>query len=1261
MRHNPFITEIRLHQNSDYTESQGIIPELIYRLITASIQQPNELRIPSAFNQPGWDGIVDSPIAFEPFVPEGRSVWEIGTGNDPQKKATSDFLKRTKTTNSKLRSETTYIFVTSRSASQGGWSETDQEKWINRRQNKGWRAIKILDATRLEHWISRFPSIDIWLARKFHIQTEGYISPSVYWNELSYYGSPPPLLPIVFTHGKEEAKQGIIKIFNKEMLELRLVTYFPEEAVDLVIATLEELPQNEQFAYSGRCLIIENPETWKTMCQLIDPYILIAKPSLDLGGVGSDLRNMARANNKSVIFSTTPSGDSHGNSILIPETKPFQLYNNLKSCDYSDERARQISEKCKGKITTLKRILLDLSAAPEWAKSDAASEFAITTLIGQWNANEKGDIEAVTGILGKEYGEWIRKIHPLTLRPDPPLTQQNEKWHFISRYEGWFNLGKFVFDDDLERFSAIAVKVLKEKDPKFDLPKKDRWIAQTKGKDKVYSEFFVHGIAETLALMGTFPEALLSTSVNKPQLILEKIIREVFNNSNWMNWATLNNHLPFIAEADPEIFMDILESVIDEEKIIIDLFSQEGDGITGWNYLTGILWSLEALAWNPKYLNRVCLLLSRLALLDPGGNWSNRPYNSLFNIFLPWLKQTTASLDQKFTALRNIQNKHSEIVWELLIDLLPKYGGRAVSPNHKPSWQNFIPEDFNAKYSQQESSQQISAYLSLCMEIIKSDYGKLVAFLEQIDMIPEPFFSNTLDYLRSSDFINREEADKAKVWSLFESIIRKHRKFQDARWALPEEILSKIESVSNLLVPQEPSKKFEYLFNEYDVELYEEKGNFDEQSKMIEAQRTEAIKAIYTAHGIQAILEFSKEVKLAIEVGSALGRIDAIDENNFLIPTYLNSEDKKINDLIRGYVWTKFKTYEFNWVNEFEFKAWSAEQKLQFLNILPFNPKTWNFAKIILGESYNRYWEITNASPYYLKGEDYIIAVGELLNHERPNAGIQVMEWMMNSNLSPDINQVCRALLADIKKDEKITQIDPPAMIKLITWLQRQENVNNETLSQIEWTYIRWLDRFSGGTPVNLHKALSRDPEFFCEVIRTIYKSSNQESEEEVDEERKALASQAYFLLQNWVEIPGDKSDGTIDENELSKWLSVVKKKCSESGHIGIAYTIIGKVFAHSEKDPSGFFIDKKLAKVLDEAEHKEMRSGFTTEKFNMRGVYYGSSGQDEKALSEEYELKANESESEGFIRLSSSLREMARLYRLDAEREAKTDPFDLY
>lgn len=78
-------------------EAQGVIVELVWRLVAASSPNPKERRFPlgDSVNQPGSDGDLNTDFGFEPFVPEGRSLWEIGTGNDAGGKATSDYTDRT--------------------------------------------------------------------------------------------------------------------------------------------------------------------------------------------------------------------------------------------------------------------------------------------------------------------------------------------------------------------------------------------------------------------------------------------------------------------------------------------------------------------------------------------------------------------------------------------------------------------------------------------------------------------------------------------------------------------------------------------------------------------------------------------------------------------------------------------------------------------------------------------------------------------------------------------------------------------------------------------------------------------------------------------------------------------------------------------------------------------------------------------------------------------------------------------------------------
>lgn len=63
-------------------EAQGVIVELVYRLVAASSPGPKHRRFPlgDSICQQGADGVLEVDYPYPPFVPEGRSLWEIGTG-----------------------------------------------------------------------------------------------------------------------------------------------------------------------------------------------------------------------------------------------------------------------------------------------------------------------------------------------------------------------------------------------------------------------------------------------------------------------------------------------------------------------------------------------------------------------------------------------------------------------------------------------------------------------------------------------------------------------------------------------------------------------------------------------------------------------------------------------------------------------------------------------------------------------------------------------------------------------------------------------------------------------------------------------------------------------------------------------------------------------------------------------------------------------------------------------------------------------------
>lgn len=92
--------------------AQGLIVELIKRLVAASSPNPKDRRFPlgDSIGQPGPDGVLDTDFGLDPFVPEGRSYWEIGVGINAGKKATSDYRDLTSIEMSALRRHLSLMF-----------------------------------------------------------------------------------------------------------------------------------------------------------------------------------------------------------------------------------------------------------------------------------------------------------------------------------------------------------------------------------------------------------------------------------------------------------------------------------------------------------------------------------------------------------------------------------------------------------------------------------------------------------------------------------------------------------------------------------------------------------------------------------------------------------------------------------------------------------------------------------------------------------------------------------------------------------------------------------------------------------------------------------------------------------------------------------------------------------------------------------------------------------------------------------------------
>lgn len=1246
--------------------AQGKIVELVWRLVCASCPRPTRRRFPlgDSIGQHGSDGILDTEIGFSPFVPEGKSIWEIGTNVDARKKANSDYDDSTQSTPEEVRQETTFVFVTPLSGRRDWkdtWKTEGIETWLNEKRALGkWKDVLVLDGTQLADWISQFPAVGHWLGEVVGQLPEDFDTAESHWKIVSAFGEPPPLIPNLFTIRREQACDKLRRlIVEQNDTQLRLDTLFPQHPKDFVSAYLASLPAEERVEHQNRVLIFNSADTFKKACSLNESHVFIADFDVESAS-GPQLIQRALNRRHAVIYSSPPGGPPHGNACELLSPRMHEMKEALIQSGYTEERARFLTDRAGRDLNALLRLIQNLSAHPEWATQSETSDLAIAQLIGQWQDESEGDQEIIGDLSGKTYGEWIVKIRKVASAKSAPLEFFNGRWKFTSRYEPWLYLGKLIGPEVLDRFERLAVTVLSEIDPSLDLPKEKRFAVSIYGRKQRYSHQLRMGIAETLALLGSHGESLTVCPDGRPQQVAFRVVNTLLADADSRLWASLNDVLPLLAEAAPDAFLSAIGGASEKpDEPFSGVFAEEGNAIFGGSsFVTGLLWALESLAWCGDYLIRVCSILASLASVDPGGQWMNRPANSLVTILLPWLPQTVGSAEKRHNAVRAIVREHPDVAWKLLLKLLPKRHATSKY-THRPKWRNFIPEDWTDGATHVQRWQDEAIYADLALERAGNDPSRLEELLPFYFHM-HPTFSNFAKDLRtrlnSDAVLSLPEEQRLKLWTTLKTKIENHRKYSESdAWTVSEEDLLTLNAVAEKLMPKKPDVLHRRLFSGRNMDLYDNIGTWEEKHIRLLQKRIDALREILDCGSFESLKLFWRSVDSPHEVGNAYGADGKRANDSEVLPTMLESDNNADFRFASSYIGRRFHLNQWDWVDNIDRSNWSISAKAKFFAALPFVSKVWERVTSELAENESEYWTRAQTHPNRDHLEHIDHAIDQLIKNGRSDAAIECF-WIGELWDREYSELGLRALETFSDKNH----IDPYAIEEIFNHLQKDETVEESRLAAMEIKFLSLLDKFSGARPLTLYRHLAEQPDFFCDVIRMIYRSIKEVDNEtdkipEVGETTQKISNHAYSLLMDWDHPPGLLADVTFDGKFLHHWVKEVKAKCLGTGHWEVASQKIGEVLFYAPKDEKGLWVEP-VCELLDSKEDREYRQGMRGKIFNSRGVFGFSGGKEEIEIAEKLESIADHADSKGFSRFATTLREIGKIYREESKRSVLED-----
>ncbi|WP_047686015.1 MULTISPECIES: hypothetical protein [Xenorhabdus] len=269
-------------------------------------------------------------------------------------------------------------------------------------------------------------------------------------------------------------------------------------------------------------------------------------------------------------------------------------------------------------------------------------------------------------------------------------------------------------------------------------------------------------------------EHLSSVTKQSSQYCVPDLVKELLSSVDWKVWAGIQKELPDMAELVPEIFFRCLYQAIDSQQSpIAKLFEQErSTGIIRTNYLTGIIWAFEVLAWEPNSLQRVVIALAKLDSMDlnKDSNWANKPGKVLSTLLWPWGVNNSADLNKYKASLKALTRYNPQLAWEVLTNLLSKTMSYGTT---KPKWRAWESKELERKLTSVEAVRRYEEIGRMLINMADNDCSRLVQLVDSLDnLIYSIFLEALVLFKRKLAHLTFETQDE--LWERLVSLSDKH-------------------------------------------------------------------------------------------------------------------------------------------------------------------------------------------------------------------------------------------------------------------------------------------------------------------------------------------------------------------------------------------------------------------------------------------------------------------------------------------------------
>ncbi len=1231
--------------DNDARDAQENFPRLVRRLLqeTPGVSGVS-VRAGNGVSQPGYDGVAQSDGTAS-VLPRGSLVFEFGTSENVQKKASADYRKRA--ANADV-SGSFFIFVTPRR-----WGNKD--KWLAKRRNENkFAGVWVLDADDLEGWLEASSTTHHWISEHLGRQPSDAQTLECWWQ--NFQKATQPKLPLgMFVAGREKTREDFLKVLDENPKTVTIQADWCKDCLAFMYASIVGDPDDHSNNSVPPAIIVKSAAAWNRIARQAGACILIP--------LFEDVdEQVAHENGHHVIWIVDRERVilKTKNSLRLPRVSRLDVTKILNDCGINSQKSYHLAGLARRNMPSFVRALTQNVSIqkPLWATNADAPILAGLALVGAWDSSNLKDMQAIAALVGDDYKTVTSLCERLSEGSDPVMSQAGPAWRFSSLEEAFLCLSSRIGDTVMEKWKQLALEALLEANPTYGLTQVEK-VALCFNKQDFplqYSEELKSGIARSLAMVGAIEAD--DAQPRKLKDVVASIVQELLNQAETDEtgrvWNLLAPHLPSLAEAEPRQFIDtVMENLEQGESSLLRAFNEDKDDLFFGDpsFHPHLLWALEVLAWPEEYFSDSIECLARLAAQQPKSRQhGNRPDESLAAILCGWSNGTTVSRENRLKAIDDIKKISPAIGWDLLFRLWPNSGLTIIPPAAPRYREDWCPlTDAPVLWSEWDEFRHGLVELAFSWQDFAPSHLEQLVRGITVGLLPE-------DRIRIFDHLERlvirgdiDENCRYLVWRALRALAAKHSHHRK-NWSLPEKDIERLVSLTDEWQPASLVLRYVYLFN-HDPGLLDCALHIDSEryEQTLEERRKGALSEILAApQAIGNLTLLASEAGDSWRLGEMLAGLSRLEFWD--IAQWIDSENEKLATVMDAYLYRALNLRSVSWLKDvLDDSRLTASQRTAVLRWVPVRQDFWEILRCNR-EDEDVYWRTVKL--HVLPPENMRYAIARLVACGRAWDAIDVVFLSIyaakRDGVATDLTvDVLSGLLrgACAQRSDRVSSLYYQVGKLLDHLVEMKADVGD--VARLELLLYPLLGHHR--EPVALNQILATDSTLFVKLVEVV---RGGETLFELDQ--GAAFVLANSAVDGWRGCPGLTTDGTFDASAMRQWMASARIAFAKAGLSEVGDFYLGKVLGCSPKSADGAWPLPAVCDLIDEINDAHFDEGLVAEmcsalSSSVRGIYEG--GRQEREIAQRYRTwsKQIRPRSRHTARL---LKQAAEMYEKRAEHE---------